>query len=113
MVDYIVDYGTSEFWTYRKWNSGVAECWGIWTGTLSNYGTVLGGYGYYTSVNFPTGLFSAIPIVTYSAAMEYNFALTGTITPAITTSGCNVYLVSNGSGSRTVSFYIRVIGKWK
>lgn len=27
-VDYIVEQGTSGNWTYRKWNSGVAECWG-------------------------------------------------------------------------------------
>lgn len=27
MVDYIIDQGTSDMWTYRKWNSGIAECW--------------------------------------------------------------------------------------
>lgn len=26
-VDYIVEQGTSGDWTYRKWKSGVAECW--------------------------------------------------------------------------------------
>lgn len=26
--EYIVAKGTSGVWTYRKWNSGVAECWG-------------------------------------------------------------------------------------
>lgn len=26
-VDYIVAEGTSGVWTYRKWNSGIAECW--------------------------------------------------------------------------------------
>jgi hypothetical protein len=25
--DYVVAQGKSEGWTYRKWNSGVAECW--------------------------------------------------------------------------------------
>lgn len=25
--DYIVEQGTSGNWTYRKWNSGIAECW--------------------------------------------------------------------------------------
>lgn len=25
--DYIVDQGTSDAWTYRKWKSGIAECW--------------------------------------------------------------------------------------
>lgn len=26
--DYVVEYGTSGNWKYRKWNSGTAECWG-------------------------------------------------------------------------------------
>ena len=26
-ADYIVSQGTSGIWTYRKWASGVAECW--------------------------------------------------------------------------------------
>lgn len=28
MADYIVETGISGVWTYRKWNSGIAECWG-------------------------------------------------------------------------------------
>ena len=28
-VDYIVEQGTSGRWTYEKWNSGKAVCWGI------------------------------------------------------------------------------------
>lgn len=30
-VDWIVEEGISDFWTYRKWNSGIAECWGSTT----------------------------------------------------------------------------------
>ena len=26
--DFIVEQGSSGIWTYRKWNSGIAECWG-------------------------------------------------------------------------------------
>lgn len=28
LADFIVEQGTSGIWTYRKWNSGVCECWG-------------------------------------------------------------------------------------
>lgn len=28
VAEYIVEQGTSGIWTYRKWASGVAECWG-------------------------------------------------------------------------------------
>lgn len=31
-VDWIVEQGTSGIWTYRKWNSGIAECWAYWSG---------------------------------------------------------------------------------
>lgn len=27
LVDFVVEQGTSDGWTYRKWNSGVGECW--------------------------------------------------------------------------------------
>ena len=27
LADYVVEQGTSGSWTYRKWASGVAECW--------------------------------------------------------------------------------------
>lgn len=30
-ADYVVEQGTSGIWTYRKWNSGIAECWGLYT----------------------------------------------------------------------------------
>ena len=35
--DYVVAQGTSGIWTYRKWNSGIAECWG--QEMLSNFTT--------------------------------------------------------------------------
>ena len=34
--DYIVEQGSSGIWTYRKWASGVAECWGIQTSTINS-----------------------------------------------------------------------------
>ena len=33
-ADYVVAAGTCDFWTWRMWESGVAECWGS-TGTAS------------------------------------------------------------------------------
>lgn len=29
IADFVVEQGTDGIWTYRKWYSGVAECWGI------------------------------------------------------------------------------------
>ena len=32
-VDFIVEQGTSGIWTYRKWESGLVECWGTYEAT--------------------------------------------------------------------------------
>ena len=28
VADYVIEQGTVGSWTYRKWASGLAECWG-------------------------------------------------------------------------------------
>ena len=48
-ADYIIEQGTSGGWAYRKWNSGVSECW-------AHFGTTSTNSGAWTT-NFPTGLF--------------------------------------------------------
>ena len=61
--DFIVEQGTTDGWTYRKWNSGIAECWGTKsvTVTLSTVAT------YYhrgiASFSLPSSLFNAAPSV--------------------------------------------------
>lgn len=37
LADYIVEEGTSGIWTYRKWASGIAECWGKFSQNVSAY----------------------------------------------------------------------------
>lgn len=34
-VDHVVNYGSDGIWTYRKWFSGLAECWGTQSLTAS------------------------------------------------------------------------------
>lgn len=60
-ADYVVEQGTSGAWAYRKWNSGVAECWGQFQ-KLTPINLQMGAM--YSSESFslddyPTGLFSA------------------------------------------------------
>ena len=35
-ADYVIEIGIDDFWTYRKWKSGLAECWGTYTQEESN-----------------------------------------------------------------------------
>ena len=50
LADYVVEQGTSGIWTYRKWNSGVSECWG-----KQDDLQITDGYAMFDS--FPSGLF--------------------------------------------------------
>lgn len=68
--DYVIEQGTSGIWTYRKWNSGIKECWTTTTydnvdfsrqGTGSPFYTQNNSYG--VSQPFPSGLFVYVPTV--------------------------------------------------
>ena len=110
----VVKTGTSGIWTYRKWSDGTAECWGTWSGNLTNYATVTTSmYAYCASVNFPSGLFTSAPVPTYSAFCNGGFALTGTQTNSLTKTASSYYLVSSASGTFPCKFHIYAIGKWK
>ncbi len=63
IADYVIEQGTSGIWTWRKWNSGVAECWaGGFNDTFTADGSLLGGYLFRKVYNFPAGLFVSPPI---------------------------------------------------
>lgn len=47
-VDFIVDFGTSGIWSWRKWSSGRAECWGSVTLNPTEDGTTSAGASYST-----------------------------------------------------------------
>lgn len=58
-VDYIVEQGIDGIWTYRKWKSGISECWCSYNLTLditSNWANTHY-YGIIGTQNFPDGLF--------------------------------------------------------
>ena len=114
-ADYIVEQGTSGIWTYRKWNSGIAECWGD-TGviTITNYATYNNMYAYMTSVTLPQGLFINAPIFTYSAYVDNGFALTGTVnTGSHTTTALALYALCSATGSKPTRWLVDAKGRWK
>ena len=64
--DVVVEQGTSGIWSYRKWSSGVAECWGKYTEQSLNCGENNSGGFYFSSavvVALPANLFSQDPVV--------------------------------------------------
>ena len=66
--DYIVEQGISDFWTYRKWASGIAECWGSEEITFKpsdQWGSLYvdregGSSARVITVSFPTDLFTQL-----------------------------------------------------
>lgn len=75
--DYIVEQGTSGIWTYRKWASGIAECWcklTINTAITSAWqGSVFYVSGKFpeSTLNFPFA-FTEVPFVNTSVDGEYS-----------------------------------------
>lgn len=103
VADVVVEQGTSGIWTYRKWSSGIAECWGTSTNSTA---TTMAEY----VVNFPTGLFISAPVLSACGGMN------GTINSGVryaqsTAVRFDVWLTSEASKSSWV--YVYAIGKWK
>lgn len=104
--DYIVERGTSGIWTFRKWASGVAECWGAVSGTWN--GDSLG-------VNYP---FAFASIESVQATGGWNDFSGSSYCVAIPTRDPNkvvlrFYGLRGETVSGTVGASVYAIGKWK
>lgn len=113
-VDYIIEQGTSGIWTYRKWNSGIAECWGV--DSRSRAMTQAYGYAYYAdipNISFPSGLFIDTPTVTASRSNVGNVAGLVTVSVGCDASKVYGYAYSATSLTTVVSIAIHAKGRWK
>ena len=116
VVDYIVEQGTDTktniTWTYRKWNSGISECWGRFSLTVTS--TTSWGSIYYTpaqTATFPTSLFTGVPTVSLSTANSTVVGWGGA--NSISSSSVNVLLyrpTSASAGTATIDIVAK--GKW-
>ena len=112
-VDLVVEEGTEGIWTYRKWSSGIAECWGKGAKTMSHYATTGGFYGYYADFALPSGLFTSITAHVYTSTVGNGFAMPASGMGASTTTSIRVYALSSISGSQSCTFDMMVKGRWK
>ena len=117
--DYVVAQGTSGIWTYRKWNSGVAECWGCSTINYKIDCTTQRANAVYTDDTFkganaslPSGLFTSVTFGTANARTNgYTIAQVSNLTT--TTVSYRVWcpystLLASGS---VIEFHVK--GRWK
>ena len=120
-ADYIVEQGTSGIWTYRKWNSGIAECWGTTTSISVAMGALgdalYGNTSAFQPITFPFE-FIEPPTVTVSLACAgetYTTWLSRGSSSTTTTTATGTYGVYR-TGSETpinVSACYHAIGRWK
>ena len=126
-ADYIVETNTSGNWTYRKWNSGIAELWGKhtvdWTATKTSQigkgtydGVSISMFNYYgaVEVSYPDNFFKKVKHVSALGDWTANINL---ITSSLSSSKAQFYvrygseIPENSPKSLTLSVY--AIGTWK
>lgn len=112
-ADYIVEQGTSDIWTYRKWNSGDVDCWCNKSVTPT---TVNGTNSIVVDLPFAfKGIDYKVDITPAKTAMYIgsfgDCATNGNLTHS-TTNFTMSYKYNNGT-AYAVSFNLNVHGKWK
>ena len=110
-VSVIEEEGTSGIWYYRKWSSGLAECWGQPSKSVASSGTFLGANTYSTYFALPSGLFVSVDSANANPRLGSNYAIPAFIKTTPTSVGVDA--LSNESGTKDFSANIFVRGRWK
>ena len=113
---YVVEEGTSGIWTYRKWNSGLSECFGglnVSPTSPSSEGSL---YFKAVSVPYPTHLFLEKPSATGGVMADWICGITQAWSSS-TKDTFNGYLwVANSdalNGNYSFMIKLHVTGRWK
>ena len=111
VADYVIEQGISGVWFYRKWNSGLAECWThpAITGGGSHWANVLGGYGYTTFLSFPQNLFTNVTTVIANGCTGTGSGFAWT---SSSKNGVSVIVVGNQEDSQ-LTIQLEAKGYWK
>lgn len=117
-VDFVVAWGKSDIWEYRKWFSGRVECWGKWAVGMyikNSWGSIY--YNKVDAYSFPSGLFLDAPRCQVTIECRENTEWAWLATAGETTKDhtpdvlfCSPVKLETASGF-SVLYY--AIGKWK
>jgi hypothetical protein len=117
-ADEIVEQGTDGIWTYRKWSSGVAECWGTRIITDLKADQAWGSL-YHTatpdSIAYP---FTFTDVPTETAVMSSNGMSSWMATATVNTeSSTGKYFLMRPNAASTIAYtayiHYQVKGKWQ
>lgn len=114
-LDYVVEQGVKNNWNYRKWSSGMAECWTESSCTISWAGANNIYYSTDTqSLLFPSGLFTTAPVASVSTPNATNAYVVPCVI-SISNAGINIAFGRFYGGTNDVSATVQIcaIGKWK
>lgn len=113
-IDYIIEEGTDGDWEYRKWNSGIAECWQVWhSGAFAPSGSV-GGFYYRVpnAYSLPTGLFSDTPVGHFDLTYWGTGVFWGNVRN-VSTTDFRLMLFKNDNTASEGWGSLSFIGRWK
>ena len=119
--DYITAQGETNGFTWRKWASGVAECWKLHTDTGVTIQTAWGSVfdsSAYGAIAYPSGLFTAAPCCTITPNGSPDGKTTlgleiGNAGTAANTPQWNYTRGTANTSGQTINVAIYAIGKWK
>lgn len=115
--NFVIDQGIVNGWTYRKWNTGISECWGTATDSTPPNNSDAGGYrtAGVTPNNFPPDLFIETPIINVNIYANSLVLTPISMTdPSRTSAGKWAgYRVSTNAATRVKTFMFYCIGRWK
>lgn len=111
--DFVTAQGTSGSWTYRKWNSGEAECWGKFNVSYANPNILMAS----TSFPFTFKSINAALVALNDAGGNASAALSWNVKAQINgTSSLTLVLHSTTGGfdgSSATNVSVHVLGRWK
>lgn len=119
--DEIIEEGTNGIWTYRKWKSGIAECWGDSANTYRNMVTAFG-YAFYDSnspsYDFPANLFNQPPTVqanrsSLNSEQGYGGNLVSISPYQVTKTRCSLFVYNTTSATGYCRIALSAKGLWK
>ena len=120
--EYIISQGETNGFTWRKWASGVAECWKLHTDTgvtiQTAWGSVYESATTYGGILYPSGLFASAPCCTITPNGSTNSMTTlglevGAAGTAAKTPQWNYMRGTANASGQTINVAIYAIGKWK
>lgn len=119
-ADYVTEKGTTDGWTYRKWSSGIAECWCNYSHTTAiskSWGSMYYSDSLSPKIDYPF-TFKERPIenVTFRGETSAGWLYTeggGYSTNTTTQTGQYGVCRPTSIGSSKLVFDYYVIGKWK